>query len=221
MAHAARRDRREHGSVSADANSDRFDAQITIPPQHGAAVVIRRGARLRVISPEGGQVSDLVAYRLNDPTTWLSTGRTIDYNGTIYVSEGAVIYSNRSTPMLKIVEDTAGRHDLLLAPCSQEMFEQLHGVDGPHPSCFGNLASVLEPFGVPSWSIPTAFNVFMSVTPNPVTGEIRIDPPSCGPGDYMELEAMDDLVLGITACSAEQTNAGSFSSIVVWTSSST
>lgn len=197
--------------------SEDFGTEITIPPQQGAAVVVRRDEKLRVTSPEGGQVSDVVAYRLNDPTAWFSTGRTIDYNGTIYISKGAMLYSNRSTPMLQIVEDTAGRHDLLLAPCSQEMFEQLHGVVGPHPSCFANLASALEPFGVPDWSIPTAFNVFMAVSPDPETGEIRIDPPSCGPGDYVDFVAMDDLVVGVTACSAEQTNAGSFSAIVVRT----
>ena len=33
-----------------------------------------------------------------------------------------------------------GVHDMLYAPCSQEMFELQHGVTGPHPNCFDNLA---------------------------------------------------------------------------------
>ena len=44
--------------------------------------------------------------------------------------------------MREITADTVGRHDFLLAPCSPEMFARTYGVEGEHPSCFANLASV-------------------------------------------------------------------------------
>lgn len=180
-----------------------------IAPQTGTAFDLTDGDLLRITDPLGGQVSDLIAFSAADLREWLSTGRTIDYAGTILLAEGQTLYSNRSTPMLSVERDTVGRHDLLLSPCSEEMFERLHGVTAPHPSCFGNLALNLEPFGVEPDAIPTTVNLFMDVRPA-ADGRITIHPPASRAGDYIELRALVDLVVGVTACSAEQTNAGRF-----------
>lgn len=185
-----------------------------IAPQTGAAFEVARGQVLRVITPEGGQVSDVTAFSREDRREWMSSGRTIDYNNTVALTRGHTLFSNRSNPMLEIVEDTAGRNDFLLAPCSIEMFRRLHGVEGDHPSCFGNLVTALSPYLITPDAIPTAFNVFMSVTVQP-DGTLRIDPPPAKPGDHVDLRAEMDLVVGVTACSAEQTNGGRFSPIDV------
>ena len=188
--------------------------QERIAPQHGIAFDLARGQALRITDPQGGQVSDLAAFAAADLREWMSTGRTADYNGTIYVTAGHTLFSNRSSEMLRIDRDTAGRHDLLLAPCSQEMFERLHGARGPHPSCYGNLRDALADFGVEADSIPTTLNLFMDVRVG-ADGRLTIGPPVSGPGDYVELTALMDLVVGVTACSAEQTNAGTFGPIDV------
>ncbi|MEO7859102.1 MAG: DUF1989 domain-containing protein [Nitrospirales bacterium] len=46
--------------------------------------------------------------------------------------------------MFTIIQDTVGRHDFLLTPCSQEMFEILYTQKGYHPSCFENLLNSLK-----------------------------------------------------------------------------
>jgi uncharacterized protein YcgI (DUF1989 family) len=103
---------------------------------------------LRVIDPEGEQVSDLVAFAQADKSEWLSSGRSIDYNNTVYLTTGHLLYSNRSNPMFTILEDRVGRHDFLLTPCSPETFEILYkGHEGYHPSCLENLTKNLERFG--------------------------------------------------------------------------
>jgi len=127
-------------------------ATTRIAPQTGVGFRLRRGDILRVIDVEGEQVSDLMAFA-TDGLECLSSGRTIDYNGTIYMTSGSVLYSNRSNQMLSIVKDTVGRHDFLFAPCSSEMFQKLYNFDANHPSCFANLA----PRSASSASIPTAF----------------------------------------------------------------
>ena len=100
-------------------------------PQTGGALTIPRGELLRVIDPRGEQVSDLVSFAARaDPREWLSSGRTIDYANTIYVTTGHTLYSNRSRPMWTIVEDTVGRHDFLLTPCSPDTFRILYGTTG-------------------------------------------------------------------------------------------
>ena len=112
-----------------------------LEPQTGIGFGLEKGQTLRIIDPEGEQVSDVVAFACVGPgradaSEWLSSGRTIDYNNTIYQTTGHVLYSNRSNPMFTIVEDKVGRHDFLLTPCSPETFEMLYeGHEGYHPSC--------------------------------------------------------------------------------------
>jgi uncharacterized protein len=164
-----------------------------------------------VIDPEGEQVSDVVAFTSAGPgradaSEWLSSGRSIDYNNTIYQTTGHVLYSNRSNPMFTILEDRVGRHDFLLTPCSPETFEVLYeGHEGYHPSCLENLTKNLKRFGIKGDDIPTTFNVFMNVEILG-SGEIAIGPPLSKPGDFVDLRAETDLVVGVTACSAEKSN---------------
>jgi uncharacterized protein YcgI (DUF1989 family) len=188
---------------------------VRIEPRTGMGVRLKAGDRLRIVDPEGEQVSDLLAFDAEDPREVLSSGRTIDYNNSIYLREGDTLYSNRSTPMLKLVRDTAGEHDFLLTPCSPEMFRKLYGINSPRPSCFGNLVKNLEPMGIAPDQIGTTLNVFMSVRPDGETGELTIGPPSSGPGDAAEFEVLRDLIVGVTACSAEKSNNGSFKPIDV------
>ncbi len=177
-----------------------------IAPRSGVAFALARGQRLRVIDPEGEQVADLLAYNRHDIGEALSSGRSLDYASCIYLTTGHSLYSNRSNVLLKIVEDTVGRHDFLLTPCSAEMFRILYGDTQPHRGCFGNLAAALAPYGVVPDAIPTAFNIFMNVPVDTQTGRLRVDPPLSRAGDHIVFEACMDLVIGLTACSAGQSN---------------
>jgi uncharacterized protein YcgI (DUF1989 family) len=177
-----------------------------VEPQTGIGLRLEAGQILRVIDPMGEQVSDVVAFAAADKSEWLSSGRSLDYNNTVYLTTGHVLYSNRSNPMFTILEDRVGRHDFLLTPCSPETFEILYeGHEGHHPSCFENLAKNLDRFGIAPDDIPTSFNVFMNVGILP-TGELEIGPPLSEPGDFVDLRAEMDLVVGVTACSAEKSN---------------
>ncbi|MEO8456552.1 MAG: urea carboxylase-associated family protein [Chloroflexota bacterium] len=177
-----------------------------IAPASGAGLRLAKGEVLRIIDPEGEQVSDVVAYAADDLTERFSTGRTIDYAESIRVTTGGVLYSNWSRAMLTIVADTVGVHDLLLTPCSTEMFRILYGQEN-HPSCFENLAGALAEFGVGQELIAGALNVFMNVPVGP-DGKVRVETPASKAGDYIELRAEMDLIVALTACSSEHTNNG-------------
>lgn len=183
-----------------------------IEPQHGTGFILKKGQILRVIDPQGEQVADLMAFNAHDLNESLSSGRTIDYANTIYITTGHVLYSNRSTPMLTITEDQVGRHDFLLTPCSPETFKIIYNNHAHHPSCFANLVEHLSPFGVHPDHIPTTFNIFMNVAIAP-DGELSIDPPRSTAGQFIELRAEMDLVIGVTACSAEMSNNYAFKPI--------
>lgn len=176
-----------------------------LEPQTGTAFKLSAGQLLRVIDLEGEQVADLTAFNGSDKAEWLSSGRSIDYANRIYLTEGDLLYSNRSRPMFTIVEDQVGRHDFLLTPCSAETFKIIYKTAGMHPSCFYNLASHLAPFGIMPDSIPTTFNIFMNVEID-ITGTLKILPPRSKAGDSILLRAEMDLIVGLTACSAEMSN---------------
>lgn len=177
-----------------------------IAPRSGVAFELKRGDLLKVIDPEGQQVADLVAFSRDDTRESISSGRSIDYASKLFFGIGDRIYSNRSRVLLDIVEDTVGRHDFLLSPCSAEMFRIIYGDDAPHRGCFGNLAAALAHHGIHPDAIPTAFNVFMNVRVDGESGVIRVQPPLSRAGDFTVFKAHMDLLIGLTACSAGQSN---------------
>jgi uncharacterized protein len=183
-----------------------------IPPQSGQSFLIRHGQHLRVTDPLGEQVADLFAFKEGEPACALSSGRTIDYAGKIYCTTGDVLYSNDSRRMFTIVQDTVGRHDFLLTPCSQEMFEILYRHAGHHPSCFENLCRSFAPAGIRPEQISTTFNIFMDVAVD-ADGVVTVRPPRSRAGDFIELRAEMDMLCALTACSAENSNNGSFKPI--------
>lgn len=183
-----------------------------IEKQSGTAFKLKKGELLKVIDPEGEQVSDMVLFNAEDTREKISSGKTLDFEESILISKGNYLWSNRSRKMMKIVEDTNGRNDFLLAPCSPETFKIMYNNPDYHPSCFENLYTNLAPFGIEPDDVPTAFNIFMNVQFDE-KGKLSVEPPLSKAGDYVLFEAQMDLIVALTACSAEDSNNGSFKPI--------
>ena len=184
-----------------------------IPPRSSVSFILKKGQLLRVVDIEGEQVSDLTCFNRHDTQEYLSSGRTIDYAETIFLTKTHPFYSNRSNVMFEILEDTVGRHDFLLTPCSSDTFRIIYKHKNPHRGCLGNLTESLTEYGITSDQIPTCFNIFMHVTVDGETGKISVLPPRSKAGDYILLEAKMDLIVGMTACSAEMSNNYAFKPI--------
>lgn len=185
----------------------------TISPRSGVAFEIKAGEILRVTDPEGGQVSDMLAFAAEDVREVISNGRTFDYEETIALTTGNTLWSNRSGKMLEIIDDTSGRHDFLLTPCSEDTFRHFYKDKPVHRGCFGNLAEALAPYGVEQDTIPVAFNIFMNVPVEEASGTLRVLAPSTKAGDYIRFRALRDMVIGLTACSAYDSCGGVFKPI--------
>ncbi|MCK0125640.1 urea carboxylase-associated family protein [Gelidibacter sp. F2691] len=183
-----------------------------IPPQTGAAFELKKGDILTIIDPLGQQVSDMVVFNREDPKEKISAGKSMDFEESILLTKGNFLWSNRSRKMMEIREDTNGRNDFLLAPCSPETFQIMYDNPEYHPSCQENLQQNLRPFGIELDDIPTAFNVFMNVQFDD-KGKLRVLPPTSKPGDLVRFKAEMDLIVALTACSAEDSNGGSFKPI--------
>ena len=183
-----------------------------IEKQTGSAFKLQKGEKLKVIDPQGEQVSDMVLFNADDIREKISSGKTMDFEESILISEGNYLWSNRSRKMMKILEDTNGRNDFLLAPCSPETFRIMYNNPDYHPSCFENLYTNLAQFGIEPDDVPTAFNIFMNVQVDS-NGKLSVDPPLSKAGDFVVFEAQMDLIVALTACSAEDSNNGSFKPI--------
>ena len=99
---------------------------LEIAPRSGTAFHLRKGQRLKILDPKGQQVSDLLCYNAIDHGEYLSSGRTLDYASKLFLTKGDAFYSNRSRVMFHMTQDTVGRHDFLLTPCSTEDGQQPH-----------------------------------------------------------------------------------------------
>ena len=184
----------------------------SIPPQTGVAFQLPADHTLTIIDIEGRQVSDLVLFNGCDTREHLSSGKTLDFEETLLITAGHHLWSNRGRKLAEIVEDTNGRNDFLLAPCSRETFAIMYGHRGYHPSCFENLHTALTGFGIEPDEVPTAFNVFMNVQ-FAEDGRLSVLPPTSSAGDRLTLRALTHLLVGMTACSAEDSNGGTFKPI--------
>ena len=185
---------------------------VRIPPCSARAAELAEGELLEIVDPEGRQVSDLVAFSRDDLREYLSSGRSLDYASTLWLTTGDVLYSNRSRPMFDILADDVGRHDFTLTPCSRDTFRILYGHDDPKPGCEGNLEQALSPWGIDRDRIPIAFNVFMHVAVG-ADGRFTVEPPLSRAGDRIVLRARMPLVVALTACSAPLSNGGAFKPI--------
>jgi uncharacterized protein YcgI (DUF1989 family) len=181
---------------------ERVEVRQVVPPRGGVAFLIKRAQRFRITDLEGRQVSDLVVFSTDDPTERLSQGNTRKLNNTWLLSTGHRLYSTKCRPLLTIVADTVGRHDLQSSACSPYDYPIRFGITD-HPSCLAILRGVLEAHGIPEYLIPDPFNVFMN-TEVAETGQIEVRVPLSKAGDYIEFQAEMDCLVAMTACPQDQ-----------------
>ncbi|WP_127550546.1 DUF1989 domain-containing protein [Paenibacillus amylolyticus] len=179
-----------------------------IPAKTGYALKVNKGSLLRITDLEGQQVIDFVAYDATDANHRLDPGVTMDVLRTYRIKPGQFVYSNQYQPLLKIVRDTVGVHDFFNSACRPEMYEVLYDKND-HASCYHNLNTALEPFGIlpPDQHYP--FNLFMKSVVDS-EGKIDVVAPDSRAGDYIEMEALMDLTIGLSACPCEESSCNGY-----------
>ena len=91
-----------------------------IPACSGMKIDVKQGQSITVIDIEGGQVVDFFAEVNGNVNEFLSTGVTIDCNESLKLNVGDIIYTNLYRPMIKVITDDVGEHDLLHPCCRPE-----------------------------------------------------------------------------------------------------
>ena len=174
-------------------------SSIEIMPAEAIVMLLLEGQDLVIEDISGTQVGDLVAFVADDYTERFSPGNTRKLNHAWLISEGAILYSTKCRPLLKIVEDTVGRNDLLFSSCSPYDYQIRFGVED-HTSCLGALRSALEPYDIPEYLIPDPLNVFQNTALDAKTGSIATVPPLSVAGSRIRLRAQVDTLVALSAC---------------------
>lgn len=182
----------------------------------GKAIDAAKNQIITVIDLEGGQVVDFFAEALQNPHEYLSTGVTVDCNGSLRLRPGDLIYSNLYRPMFRLISDDVGEHDLLHPCCRPEMYDFFYQNGKGHPNCLDNINAAL---GEQRAMIhPVNFFMYTKISPD---GSISVERPLSRSGDAVQLKALMDVRLGIAACSVSESscNAGRCSAVEVLISS--
>jgi aminomethyltransferase len=164
---------------------------------------VREGEFIQIIDVKGKQCSDFLAFHAHKLQDGLERG--LDGVTTRTLMGAAVptpgIYSKffdvDMDPLVQVVRDTVGRHDMFALACTPKYYEDL-GYPG-HISCTENFNGQVTPFGIGERNGWEALNFFYN------TGFDRdhvmfMDEPWSRPGDYVLLRAMNDLVCASSAC---------------------
>lgn len=181
--------------------------EIMIPARKGVAFKVKKGSHFKLIDVEGQQVADMIAL-VDGSEDYFSPAHTRSCLNSIRVKKGDHLFSNRRKPLLKIVEDTVGLHDIVVPCCDVERFRRDYNLDY-HENCYDNLVDGLKTLNMSRDPLPEALNVFMN---NKVLadGSIVTEEPINKPGDYIIFEVLEDLIIAISACPQDLSPCNAF-----------
>ncbi len=182
-----------------------------IPARSAKAFRVMRGERLRIIDVEGPQTADFNLYAADDTREYFSAGATRRING-VYLKEGDGIWSNpgRDRMLMRLAKDTVphspGRrgsraHCMLFPRCTRYIYEYWCG-DKDHANCQDQLAQALKEFGLGPDDTHDTINFFQKVGVDE-NGALFIEDSDARKGDYVELEALVDCLVNVSACPAD------------------
>jgi len=188
-----------------------------VPAGTGAAFEVRRGQILRITEVEGPQICDFNAWNRDDSSEYFWSGRTrILENTHLTVFHRLWSTHPRMRPIATIIADTVDHrplpggsrgHDCLGARCDARMWEVVAGLRD-HPSCQQNLETAIAPYGLTPRHVHDAFNIFQKTGVSPEDGSYYLAGSDAKTGDYIELYAEIDLLVGLSSCPAGAGGAG-------------
>lgn len=173
-----------------------------IPAGDGWLHRVEAGQYLRITDLEGNQAVDTLFYHADDPKERYSAQDTIREQGSIYLTTGTKLISNRRRVMLEITADTCGRHDTLGGACAAESNMVRYSFDKRFMhNCRDTFLLQFQKSGLPLGKRDLSHNVnfFMNVPVTP-EGGLKFDDGVSAPGKYVELRAFMPVLVLISNC---------------------
>ena len=177
--------------------------EFTVTRGTAKAYEVFAGEQVQIIDAEGQQCSDFQSLRLagleSGVEDFIDSTATRSMVRRAYPAPGLFdkFYDAHMRPLLRVVQDTCGRHDTFGLACTARSYEE-RGYPG-HLNCSDNMSFALAPFGVARKQAWPAINLFWNTWLDD-HHNIMTEESHSRPGDYVVMEALDDLACVSTAC---------------------
>ncbi len=174
----------------------------SVAARRGVAFEVNEGERFQIVDQGGKQTAIMVAFKKDDHSEWASTTHTSEGLGSIMLRPNAHLVSNRRNWLMRLEEDTVGRHDLTMPACDSRRYLDHYGLPD-HPNCRDNLTTALAEYGIPYDQLPNPFNLFAHVAILG-QGELEVREPLSEAGDFVVFRALTGLIVAVSSCPNER-----------------
>jgi len=175
--------------------------EVLIAPYSAEAVEVLQGEELCIIDVEGQQVSDFVCFNKDDLKEHVSPVHMRSSLSSIRLKINDLLYSNYRDGLMRLIEDSVGKHDFFFPACDFYRYKVDFGVEN-HPNCHANLLQALARAMVQPSILPDPINWFMNNHMDE-NGDYTICAPLSKPGDYVRLKALKNCIVAGTTCSQD------------------
>lgn len=194
--------------VAAARDNYRKVDEAIVEPFTGRGFRVPRGHSIRFVLVERPQVGDVGLWSADDPTESLIATRTQMLEGW-FIRPHSRLWSDvpHLRPIATCIRDTIGEkysdldyhHHWVGSHCAPEWIELRGGGPGRN-ACRVNLLQAIEPFGLREQHIRDCFMVHQKSRIDTQDGKTYNARSEGEPGDYVELYAEIDLIVGLSIC---------------------
>ena len=162
------------------------------------STIVKRGEAIRVSQDAGQSSIALIAWNAADTSERLNLPDTVKLQWTTAITKGRVIFSDMGRVMFSVIEDTSGAHDALMGGSTAASNAATYPTQKTRNSR-DNFVLMAGKLGLTRRDIPVALTLFAPVR---VTedGAFQWRPELSRDGDYIELRAEMDLLVGLSNC---------------------
>lgn len=181
-----------------------------VRPAKAQAFEVKEDQILQITDMNGKQVASVIFFNLHDFDEMLSTSQTRSANNSMMLRRDDGIYSNRRERMFTMIQDSVGRHDMLLPACDARRYVDDYGIEG-HLNCHDNFVNAIRERGyeIDPERMPDPISFFMHVAFKG-RGELDIREPLSQRNDNVLLKAHIDTLAVISACPQDQNATNAF-----------
>jgi uncharacterized protein YcgI (DUF1989 family) len=191
-------DERAGGATTRPVTTGPDGRAVVVFQGQAACVELRRGERMRVEQTEGGQCADVLAWGAHERTERLSAAVTRTRESAS-PGLGARLWSGwpHERPLLSLSVDSAPGHDLLHPACTPGEYADVGALG--EPACALVQAEAAVACGLERVDLHDPLNLWFRPTLD-VSGAVGWRPTPTRPGDQVELEALEDVLVVVNPC---------------------
>ena len=177
--------------------------EILVPSRHGRAFRVEAGQVFSVTAHEGKQVGDLTMVRADDYDEHLNIFVTASAAGrNMFMATDLYSGPPEFNVLARVVHDDGQGMHFLQGRCTRLRYRQRPQRDNSR-NCHDNLVEAFSAYGLERKQVPfDTFNVFMVVQFDE-KGTYVSKPPIIDVGAHIDFRAEMDLIVGLSACPAE------------------